>query len=221
MRNPRHNHILRRLVALVLFAALAPASALLRAQDDWSKRDAWQHPTEVMDAIGAKPGSVIADVGCGEGYFTFHLAARVGLQGKVYAEDILSDDLSKVRKRASKDNLSQIEIIHGTETDPHLPTATLDAILVVNAYHEMIQFDAMMTAFFRALKPGAVLAILDPRDEPGKPRKHYQDRHTLPQQLAREDAARAGFRFLRELPGYHSPDRDKDFYFLLFEKPVL
>ena len=210
---------LRHLAPLTFIVALASV-ALVASQDEWSKRDAWQRPAEVMDAIGAKPGSIVADVGCGQGYFTFHLAARVGTRGRVFAEDILDSDLQKIRDRASKEKLPQIETIRGTETDPHLPAGALDAVLVVNAYHEMIQFDAMMSAFFRALKPGAVLAILDARDDPGKPRKHYQDRHTLPQQLVREDAARTGFRFLRELPGYHSPDRDKDFYFLLFDKPA-
>jgi ubiquinone/menaquinone biosynthesis C-methylase UbiE len=173
-----------------------------------------------MDAIGAKPGSVVADVGCGKGYFTFHLAARVGPRGKVYAEDILSDELKSIRERATKWNLPQIETIHGTPSDPRLPAGALDAILVVNAYHEMTEFDSMMSAFFRALKPGAVLAILDARDAPGKARETYQNRHTLPQELVREDAARAGFRFLRELPGYRNPGRDNDFYVLLFEKPA-
>jgi predicted methyltransferase len=213
MRRLRLLRFLFPLALLSLAAALA-----VHAQEDWSKRDAWQRPAEVMDAIGAKPGSIVADVGCGKGYFTFHLAARVGPNGKVYAEDILSDHLNSIRELAAKRNLPQIETILGNPSDPRLPAGALDAILVVNAYHEMTEFDSMMSAFFRALKPGSVLAILDARDVPGKARKTYQNRHTLPQQLVREDAARAGFRFLRELPAYRNPDRDKDFYFLLFEK---
>ena len=218
--HPRRSLIPRCLSALAFLAALAAASILLRGQDDWSRRDAWQRPAEVMDALGLKPGSVVADVGCGGGYFTFHLAARVGPNGRVYAEDIQENELKKIHDRASREKLQQIETIHGTESDPHLPAGALDAILVVNAYHEMIRFDPMMSAFFRALKPGALLAIIDAQDAPGQPRKDYQDRHTLPAQLVREDAARAGFHFERELAGFHSPDRDRDFYFLLLSKPA-
>src|SRR5262245_50788889 len=81
----------------------------LAAQDDWKVRDDWEKPQEVMDVLGIKAGSVVADVGAGEGYFSFHLAGRVGPTGKVYAEDILDDRLEKIRARAASEKLPQIE----------------------------------------------------------------------------------------------------------------
>lgn len=217
-RDRNHSRFLG-LLAVALLSTL-PLLVVLHAQDNGSARDKWQRPAEVMDALGVKPGSVVADVGAGGGYFTFHLAARVGPNGKVYAEDVAKGELEKIRKRAAKDQLTQIETILGTSSDPQLPENGLDAILVVNAYHEFLDYDAMMQGIYRALKPGALLAILDARDEPGQPRKTYQERHTLPSQIVKEDAARNGFQFLRELPGYHNPDRNRDFYFLLFSRPA-
>ena len=45
------------------------------------KRDEWQRPTEVLDALAVKSGQRVADIGSGSGYFTFHLAARAGAEG--------------------------------------------------------------------------------------------------------------------------------------------
>lgn len=211
-----HAPLPRLLSLLLLTSLLCPP---LVAQDTGAQRDLWQQPQEVMDALGIHAGSVVADVGAGEGYFTFHLAARVGPQGKVYAEDIDAAALAKIRRRAARKHLEQIETILGAPDDPRLPAETLDAILVVNAYHEFREYDAMLQGLYRALKPGGQLAIIDGADDPGQPRSVYYRRHRMPAEVVREDAARAGFRFLRELPGFTRPRDHRPFYFLIFEKP--
>jgi predicted methyltransferase len=188
-------------------------------QDSGAERDAWQHPQEVMDALGLRPGSVVADVGSGSGYFTFHLAARVGAQGKVYAEDIRDEELARIRERVAKEGLSQVEVVLGSDSDPHLPAGALDAVLVMNAYHEMRQYDAMLQAMHRALKPGGLLAIIDGVAPSGKPRESYFEIHRIPAEIVREDARRNGFRFLRDLPGFVRPEGKKEFFFVLLEKP--
>jgi ubiquinone/menaquinone biosynthesis C-methylase UbiE len=188
------------------------------AQEDWTKRDAWQRPDEVLDALKLKAGSVVADVGAGPGYFTFHLAERVGPQGKVYAVDIQSDVLAQIRSRAEKEKLKQIETVLGAANDPKLPAEQLDAILVMNAYHEFVEYDAMMQGMLRALRPGGLLAIIDAEDKMGEGRKTYQGRHRMPKEMTREDAERNGFRLVKELPGFTNPARGRTYYFLLFEK---
>ena len=210
-----------RLPFLLLFLAVLPwLAGQMAAQDEWAKRDAWQRPAEVMDALGIKPRSVVADVGAGEGYFTFRLAARVGPEGKVYAEDILEDKVAKVRARAAKEGLRQIEVILGASNDPRLPAETLDAILVVNAYHEMREYDAMLEGMYRGLKPGGLLVIIDSPIPPGGPRENYFKDHRVPEQLVREDAARNGFRFVRQEPGFHRPESGRSYFFLIFKKPT-
>jgi predicted methyltransferase len=218
---------LRKAWALIVFALLSAASlvGLLRlkaAQDDkarFAERDAWQRPDEVMDKLGIKAGSLVADVGCGSGYFTFHFAARVGPQGKVFAEDISPAVLEKIRVRADQEHWSQIETAQGTPDDPELPAGKLDAILVMNAYHEMRDYDAMLRGMYKALKPGGLLAVIDHEAQPGQPRSEYQESHRIPEELVREDLTRNGFRFLRSEPGFLSADTHKKFYFLIFQKP--
>jgi predicted methyltransferase len=202
------------LVVLALFAIR------LAAQDDWKVRDDWEKPQEVMDVLGIKAGSVVADVGAGEGYFTFHLASRVGSTGKVYAEDILDDRLEKIRSRAGSEKISQIETVHGETDNPHLPSDCCDVVLISNAYHEMREYDKMLQGIFHALKPGGLLAIIDAPAKPGNRRDSYYDRHRIPEKLVREDTARNGFTFLRQLPTFTPPDSDRTYFFLVFQKPT-
>lgn len=174
-----------------------------------------------MDALGLGPGMRVADVGSGSGYFTFHLAARVGPTGKVYAVDIDDGDLGKIRRRAKADGLTQIETVLGARDDPRLPPESVDVILVVNAYHEMRAYEQMLAGMYRALKPGGRLGLIEAEDEPGQSRETYYGRHRMPAGLVQEDAARAGLRFVEERPGFLRPRREKKFYFLIFEKPPL
>ena len=208
-----------RFLIVPLAAALLCATAARPGQDDGKARDAWQRPEAVMDALGIKPGSVVGDIGAGGGYFTFHLAQRVGPKGKVYAEDILQDEVNKIRERAAKEKLPQIEAVLGAKDDPKLPEGTLDSVLIVNAYHEMREHDAMLRVVFRALKPGGLLAIIDAPAPPGEPRENYFDRHRIPEQFVREDTAHNGFNFVRQEAGFHSPERGRDYFFLIFKKP--
>jgi predicted methyltransferase len=203
----------------VVVASLLVGPACSAAQETGPERDKWQHPQEVMDVLGIKTGSLVADVGCGSGYFTFKLADRVGQGGKVYAEDIDEERVAEIRRWAENERFAQVQALVGVADDPRLPVAGLDVILVVNSYHEWREYDKMMRHLFEALKPGGVLAIIDGVAEPGKPRSEYYSHHRMPEDLVREDAAHDGFRFLRKEPGFLRPDQKKDFYFLIFEKP--
>jgi predicted methyltransferase len=206
--------LLLALVTLGLFACPPAASA----QNSGPERDAWQHPERVMDVLGLHAGSAVADVGCGRGYFTFKLAARVGAQGKVYAVDLREDELAAIRREANDDHLTQIATVQGAEDNPRLPGDSLDAVLVMNSYHEFTERQAMLAGIYRALKPGGLLALIDGSAPAGHPRDYYDRWHRLPERFEREDALEAGFKFLRNEPGFTRTDDGKQFYFLLFEK---
>jgi predicted methyltransferase len=204
---------------VIVLASVLVCPACRAAQESGPARDTWQRPQEVMDALGIKAGTAVADVGCGSGYFTFKLAERVGPQGEVYAEDIDEKEVAGIGRRAKLEVLKQVRPIVGVADDPRLPSATLDAILVVNSYHEWREYSKMLQHLAAALKPGGLLAIIDGVAEPGKPREAYYSRHRMPEEIVREDAAREGFRFVRKEPGFLRPDQKKDFYFIIFEKP--
>jgi predicted methyltransferase len=183
------------------------------------KRDVWQRPAEVFDALGVKPGHRVADIGSGSGYFTFRLAAQVGVQGKVYAVDIDQEAIDKVQRRKEREKLEQVESILGESDDPRLPN-DLDSVLIVDSYHEFREFDRMMHAVFRALKPGGHLVIIDGEAPSGRPRTEYHRLHAIPAELVREEITRNGFIFKESRLGFSDPEYGKKMYFLIFERPI-
>ncbi len=198
---------------------LSPGTAVAQESERDRSRDAWQRPAEVFDAMSLKTGDRVADIGCGSGYFTFRLAARVGAEGKVYAVDIDRGAIDKVRKRKEREKLGQVEPVLGESSDPRLPN-DLDAILIVDTYHEFRECDVMMQAVFRALKPGGRLVILDGEAPSGSPRTSYHTLHRIPEELVREEVVRNGFVYLESRPGFYDREYDKKFYFAIFEKPA-
>jgi len=206
---------------LVLALAGVPRSAPISPQhEEIGNRDDWQRPASVMDALGIGPGSHVADIGAGSGYFTFHLAQRVGAAGRVYAVDVRRTALEDIGRRASGLALTQITTILGGLNDPHLPPAGLDVVLVVNTYHELRAYDAMMQGFWRGLKAGGLLAIIDCEAAPGELFESYVRHHRVPSASVRNEAARNGFRFLRSELGFVDPATPFSYwYFLVFERP--
>ena len=89
-------------------------------------------PTRVMDEIGVKPGMTVADVGAGDGWFTFYLAERVGPSGRVIAEDIDAQALEVVRERCAQEKVSNVSSWWEELEDPKLPAGTVDLALMVN-----------------------------------------------------------------------------------------
>jgi Protein-L-isoaspartate(D-aspartate) O-methyltransferase (PCMT) len=80
------------------------------------KRDAYQKPHEVLTALGLKPGEIIADIGAGSGYFTFHLAHHVGDKGKVYAVDVSPDMILHINRRIRELKVNNVVSILPTPT---------------------------------------------------------------------------------------------------------
>lgn len=211
---------LPRLAFVLLLVAAAAALVAQRWQEDWEERDRWQRPADVMDALGLSPGSSAADIGAGNGYFSFRMAERVGASGKVYAVDIDKHSLESLRDRAAREKVTQLETIFSETDDPKLPEASVDAALIVNAYHEMREFDSMLQGIYRALKPGGRLGIIDEDDRPDRPRSEYHSRHSIAEDVVKEDAARNGFRFRSKEKGFQRGDRSEDWYFVVFERPA-
>jgi len=209
----------KRLLLILVLIGIGGTSSSSQESDRSRKRDEWQRPAEVFDALGVKSGHRVADIGCGFGYFTFRLAARVGAEGKVYGVDIDREAITKVRERKEREKVEQVEPILGESADPHLPD-DLDAVLIVDTYHEFRDYDRMMEAVVHALKPGGRLAIIDGEAPSGRPRTEYHRLHSIPPELVREEVARHGFVFKESRPGFYDAEYGKKMYFLIFDRPL-
>src|SRR5215472_7959695 len=87
---------------------------------DRAERDTEEKPAVVIDALKLHGGEVVADLGAGSGYFTFRIAPKVGATGKVLAVEIQDEMIATLRQRAKEQKASNVEVIKGTERDPHL-----------------------------------------------------------------------------------------------------
>jgi ubiquinone/menaquinone biosynthesis C-methylase UbiE len=114
-----------------------------------------------MAALAIGTGSQVADVGAGDGYFVGFLAEEVGSTGRVFAVDVSERALSNLRQLIDDEGLDNVEVVHGDYDDPNLPDGSLDAVLVVNAYHEMTEYEAMLAGMLQSLRPGGRLVMLD------------------------------------------------------------
>jgi predicted methyltransferase len=205
----------RRLILAVFLLTLA---AVAQYGSDTPERDRWQRPNEVMDTLGIHAGSTVADIGAGRGYFTFRLAQRVGPNGKVYSEDIADEVINDISQRAKDRKLAQVVVVKGTTNDVRLPANTMDAVLIVDSYHEFRDFNAMLHSILGALKPGAKLGIIDKAEDAGRPRTEYHDLHAINEDLVRQEVLANGFRLVQRGSGFKS-DRGQEWWFLVFAKP--
>ena len=111
--------------------------------------------------MAADEGSIVADLGAGGGYFTTRLARAVGTTGRVFAVDVNPAALKRIEALTQGEGLTNVSLVEGTTSDPKLPAGTLDAILIVNAYHEMTEYRVLLPRLLAALKPTGRLVIVD------------------------------------------------------------
>lgn len=167
------------------------------------KREQMMQPDRVIDAIGVGKGDSVADVGAGTGFFSFRLATKVGVEGKVYAVDIEDELLAYIRKKMEKNKVTNIIPVKSSASDPNLPQASCDKILLVNSYAYFSDPVAFMKNIRKALKKGGLVAIIDLDEAKVKEkRKLIKKKLPLPENLRLtseviDEMKRAGF-VLRE-----------------------
>lgn len=160
---------------------------------DDPKRDAWQKPHEVIQALALTPGAVVADVGAGTGYFAVRLANMVP-KGRVYAVDVEPDMVRYLSARARREKRDNVVAVAGAPDDPRLPEKA-DLILMVDVFHHIDERERYFRKLRASLKPGGRVAIIDfrldsPEGPPGAAR-------ISPQRVVAE-LTRAGYTLTRE-----------------------
>jgi ubiquinone/menaquinone biosynthesis C-methylase UbiE len=159
----------------------------------------------VMDLLGIKRGSQVADIGAGSGWFTVRGARRVGSEGLVYAVEINPEYVRHIQRRAKREKLSNIRTILGKPDDPTLPQASIEVAFLLKTYHEIARPIAFLRRLRAGLRPGATLGIIDKN---GK-----GDDHGLNADVVIKEAAQAGFTLIAQ---HDFVKGDKMDYFLIF-----
>ncbi len=159
----------------------------------------------VMDLLRIKPGSVVADLGAGSGWFTVRAATRVGTNGTVYAEDINPEAIRYIDERLKKEKMGNVRTVLGTPDDPKLPPQSVDAVLMLKVYHEIAHPAALLANLRPALKAGARVGIVD-RNGDGTD-------HGLNADVVKREMKLAGFKLAGS---YDFTKADGQDYFLVF-----
>ena len=161
-------------------------------------REVQQRATDLLQAMNASPGDLVADVGAGAGYYAMRLSTIVGPQGKVFAEEIWNPALRSLDLRVKLFDLHNVEVVKGEDDNPKLPAESLAAVVVVNSYHHFEKYQPMCEQILHSLKPGGRLVIAD-YSLPAHRQKSRADQlkiHEIDPDLVRAELTRAGFRVL-------------------------
>ncbi|HVJ46310.1 MAG TPA: class I SAM-dependent methyltransferase [Luteolibacter sp.] len=179
----------------------------------WLERDEREQeeaPTRAIKALGLAKNAVIADVGAGSGYYAFRISPEIP-EGKVVAVDIQPEMLAYLKDRSKQLSITNVEPHLGAIDDLKLAPDSLDAVLMVDAYHEFSHPAEMLASIHRSLKAGGRIYLLEFRAE--DPRVPIKPLHKMTEAQAKLELEGAGFRFVsnrRHLPWQH---------FMVFEKP--
>ncbi len=216
---------LRRKLLATLFSVAIVCAPALRAQNsapphatstpyagdlsvfEKPGRDQRLQIDRVMDLLHLKPGSTVADIGAGSGWFSVRAARRVAPNGRVIAEDINPKAIAYIRQRIQSEHLANIEPLLGTPDDPKLQPNSLDAALMLTVYHEIAHPQLFLAELRAALKPGARFGIID--------RNGNGADHGLNEPIVRAEVEGAGF---HQIARYDFTKADGQDYFLIFEK---
>ena len=175
-------------------------------------REAEEQPSQVVGALNLKPNYVVADIGAGTGYFSFRIATFIPV-GKVLAVDIQPEMLDIIKFLKDEKQITNIEPVLATPTDPNLPPERVDLALMVDAYHEFEYPREMMQGILQSLKPGGRVVLVEYRGE--NPFIMIKGLHKMSQRQVRKEMQAVGLVWRETknlLPQQH---------LMVFEKPQM
>jgi ubiquinone/menaquinone biosynthesis C-methylase UbiE len=199
----------------------APRAAVESPEAAQAKRERALKMPEIIQALGLKSGSRVADIGAGDGEYEVALARVVADGGRVFAEDINAGSIQRLRELVEHDHLGNVEVIEGTAADPKLPAGSLDGVLMVITYHEIADHETMLEHVRASLKPGGRLVVVDmpPHKTLTRPRADQTKNHVIAADLVQAEVQKAGFEVVsREDRFVDLPDEESTKWMIVFRK---
>jgi predicted methyltransferase len=188
------------------------------------KRDALDHPADILRLAGIKAGMRVADVLAGDGYYSELASYVVGPTGKVLMiNNAAFDHWSEgpLQERLKSDRLSNVE--HQTLDLNHMNLAagSLDAVFLIKVYHDLYWVDptnewpkidtsGVLDQLVRALKPGGVLLLVDHSAKPGSGNTAASSLHRIEESYAVKDFEKRGLKVVAKSDLLRRPDDARD-----------
>lgn len=201
---------------------IAAAIANPARSDGDRERDLRDHPQDVLSFAGFHSGMTIADIFGGGGYYSELIADVVGPTGRVrLINNAPYDSYSQANRepRLAGNRLPNVRYEVSPPEAMNLGLASLDGALIVMSYHDLyvnapdkgwpaIDAGKVLDEITAALKPGAVLLIVDHQARPGSGKDDTQVLHRIESTFAIEDFRKHGLVYVGELNVLRNPDDD-------------
>jgi ubiquinone/menaquinone biosynthesis C-methylase UbiE len=194
-------------------AIMAIVFILFWSSGDAALRMSPQHSQDInrlAELTHWKPGTIVADVGAGDGTYSFAAAQKVGPSGRVYATEIDTEKLQHLRTEVTKRKLDNVIVVEGTADDTKLPASCCDTIFLRHVYHHLTQPQEFDRNLVRSLKPGAYLAIIDfpPSLNLGPVEGVPKNRggHGIPEKVMVEELATVGLQVEKVIDDWSAQD---------------
>ncbi len=173
-------------------------------ESEWTKRDSWMNVSKIFKLAEIQAGNSVADVGCHEGYLTIHMSNVVGESGKVYAVDVREDRLDQLDEHLKKRKLTNVKTVLGDYDNPKLPLGSLDAVVVMDTYHEMDDYMIVLKHIKKSLKPEGRIVIIEKLKShmTNKTRDEQMEGHTLSMKYVKAELLEAGFSISKEIKDF-------------------
>jgi ubiquinone/menaquinone biosynthesis C-methylase UbiE len=180
----------RKLLLLGLACAVAAVFAVQ------VRGDAAEEIKRLAELMGWKAGIFVADIGAGDGMYTFAAVKRVGAAGRVYATEIDAKKMAELKNEVARRKLANVVVVESKEAETNLPAGCCDAIFLRHVYHHLTKPAEFDAGLVRSLKSGGRLAIIDfpPRAglEPVEGVPSNRGGHGIPQKVVVEELSAAG-----------------------------
>lgn len=170
----------------------------------------------LIDVLDIESGSVVADIGAGDGDQTLAIARHIGSEGTIYSTELGAESVKKLRQSVANTDFSNITVLKGHPDRTNLPEQCCEAIFLRRVYHHITNPNAFNSSLLTSLKPGGRLAIIDfvPRGSEADPGGRASGRqHGVTIETVTKELTQAGFSLISAEEGV-----GRDIYVVL-EKP--
>ncbi len=207
---------------------LAAAIASPSRTTKFTARDQYRHPLETLRFFGLRPTQTVVEIWPGRGWYMEILAPYLADQGKYYAAieapDVAGasketkENAAALRKRIADDpaHFGKVVVtqLHPPQLTEICPPGTADVVLTFRNVHNWLETgeqQAQFNAFFKALKPGGVLGVVEHRAKPGTSLEEMRKSGYMDEDYIKKLAASAGFRFDASSPVNNNPKDSKEY----------
>jgi predicted methyltransferase len=178
-------------------------------------------PAQLIAFAGVKAGDRVADFMPGNAYFTRILSKLVGPKGRVYAfipteeiQNCAASEIAGSRALEHDPHYRNVMPLSGPVDQFSVPQP-LDVLWTAQNYHDLhdrflgpADIKAVNESFYRSLKPGGVLLIVDHAAAPGSGLRDTESLHRIDSSSVREEVEAAGFVFEGQIDDLRNPEDD-------------